>query len=271
MSTAGTLSALPTGHISVDSVGKDFEVKGGSFTALDGVSFTLPAGGFTTLLGPSGCGKSTLLRIIADVIPPSRGVVDLFGKTPGQARTDGQFGFVFQDPVLLPWRSAVANVELPLQSRGVAKAERRERAMAMLKLVGLDGFEHQQPSKLSGGMARRVAIARALVDEPRILFLDEPFNGLDELRRRQMNAEVQRIWEATGTTALLVTHNVSEAVFLSDTVLVMGRNPGRIIETRTIDLPRPRTLEGMLSDDFIEHERALTALLSRSYESVSDE
>ncbi len=258
-------------QIVVDRVGMDFAVKGGSFTALDDVSFTLPLGGFTTLLGPSGCGKSTLLRIVADVIEPTRGHVDLFGRTPREARTDNQFGFVFQDPVLLPWRSAVGNVELPLEARGVEREERRERAMAMLKLVGLDGFENHQPAKLSGGMARRVAIARALVGEPRILFLDEPFNGLDELRRRQLNAEVQRIWEATGTTALLVTHNVSEAVFLSDVVLVMGRNPGRIIETHEISLPRERTLDGMLSPDFIDYERSLTRLLSKSYESLVDE
>lgn len=259
------------GEIVVDGLGKDFAgPRGRSFTALHNVSFTLPEGGFTTLLGPSGCGKSTLLRIVADVITASHGTVSLFGRTPSQAREEGEFGFVFQDPVLLPWRSAVANVELPLQARGVRRAERRERAMALLQLVGLDGFEHVAPAKLSGGMARRVAIARALVDNPRILFLDEPFNGLDELRRRQLNAEVQRIWQATGTTALLVTHNVSEAVFLSDTVLVMGRDPGRIIERREIDLPRPRTLDDMLSGEFIAHERALTALLSSAYERLED-
>ncbi|WP_200847209.1 ABC transporter ATP-binding protein [Microbacterium sp. 18062] len=266
-----TATAAPAGDIVVDAVDKEFRVKGGVYTALKDVAFRIPAGGFATLLGPSGCGKSTLLRIIADVIPATRGTVDLFGRTPAQARTDAQFGFVFQDPVLLPWRSALANVELPLQVRGVPRSERRERAMAMLRLVGLEGFEGHQPAKLSGGMARRVAIARALIEEPRVLFLDEPFNGLDELRRRQMNAEVQRIWEATGTTAILVTHNVAEAVFLSDTVFVMGRNPGRIVATREIDLPRPRALDSMLSDDFVAHERALTDLLSRSYEDLTDE
>ncbi len=260
-----------TPEIVVEAVGKDFETRRSVFTALDDISFRLPAGGFTTLLGPSGCGKSTLLRIIADVLRPSRGSVQLFGQTPEQARTDGAFGFVFQDPVLLPWRSAVANIELPLQAQGVARAERRERAMAMLQLVGLDGFEQHLPAKLSGGMARRVAIGRALVTDPRILFLDEPFNGLDELRRRQMNEELQRIWSASGTTALLVTHNVSEAVFLSDTVVVMGRNPGHVIAERVIDLPRPRTVESMLDEDFVEHERALTALLSSAYGSSEDE
>ncbi|WP_199245615.1 ABC transporter ATP-binding protein [Leifsonia sp. AG29] len=264
-------TATATSTIVVDGVGKDFAgERGSTLTALNDVTFTLDAGGFTTLLGPSGCGKSTVLRIVADIIDPSRGNVSLFGRSAKEAREAGDFGFVFQDPVLLPWRSAVANVELPLQARGIGRAERRSRAMEMLQLVGLDGFEHTAPAKLSGGMARRVAIARALIDHPRVLFLDEPFNGLDELRRRQLNAEVQRIWQATGTTALLVTHNVSEAVFLSDTVLVMGRNPGRIIERREIDLPRPRTLDDMLSPEFIEHERALTALLSSAYERLED-
>lgn len=258
-------------NVVVDGVGMDFAVRGGTFTALNDIALTLPEGGFTTLLGPSGCGKSTLLRIIADVIAPTRGSVDLFGMTAAEARTSGLFGFVFQDPVLLPWRSALGNVELPLEAQRVPKADRRARAMEVLQLVGLDGFENHLPAKLSGGMARRVAIARALVVEPRILFLDEPFNGLDELRRRQMNVELQRIWSATGTTSLLVTHNVAEAVFLSDTVIVMGRNPGHIVERRTIDLPRPRNLDDALSPAFIAHERALTALLSTDYANVEDE
>ncbi|MDH6181066.1 NitT/TauT family transport system ATP-binding protein [Microbacteriaceae bacterium SG_E_30_P1] len=256
--------------VTLDSVGMDFPVGRTTFTALDGVSLSLPERGFTTLLGPSGCGKSTLLRIIADVIQPTRGSVDLFGMTPHQARTSGLFGFVFQDPVLLPWRSALGNVELPLEAQGVSKSERRERAMEQLRLVGLDGFENHLPAKLSGGMARRVAIARALVVQPSILFLDEPFNGLDELRRRQMNVELQRIWSASGTTALLVTHNVAEAVFLSDTVVVMGRNPGHILTERTIDLPRPRNIDDALSPEFIAHERALTDLLSAHEAGIDD-
>lgn len=258
-------------NVLVDGVGMDFAVKSGSFIALNDIDLMLPEGGFTTLIGPSGCGKSTLLRIIADVMQPTRGSVELFGMSARRARTAGLFGFVFQDPVLLPWRSALGNVELPLEAQGVPRAQRRERAMAALQLVGLDGFEQLVPAKLSGGMARRVAIARALVVEPSILFLDEPFNGLDELRRRQMNSELQRIWAATGTTAILVTHNVAEAVFLSDTVVVMGRGPGHVIERRTIDLPRPRSLDDALSPEFIAHERALTAVLSADHSRVEDE
>jgi NitT/TauT family transport system ATP-binding protein len=264
------MSVAEKSNVVVDGVGMDFAVKGGTFTALNDIALTLPRGSFTTLLGPSGCGKSTLLRIVADVIQPTRGTVDLFGMTASEARMNGLFGFVFQDPVLLPWRSALGNIELPLEAQHVPKAERRERAMAVLKLVGLDGFEHLLPAKLSGGMARRVAIARALVVEPSILFLDEPFNGLDELRRRQMNVELQRIWSATGTTSLLVTHNVADAVFLSDTVIVMGRNPGHILDRRHIDLPRPRSIDNALSPDYIAHERALTALLSDDYTTKDD-
>ncbi len=270
MSTATPTATTSASTLRVTGVGKDFATKKGTFTALDKVDISIPVGGFTTLLGPSGCGKSTLLRIIADIIKPTRGSVDLFGMTPAQARTDGAFGFVFQDPVLLPWRSARENVELPLQVTGVGRSERKQRAGDMLHLVGLDGFEDSAPAKLSGGMARRVAIARALVLSPRILFLDEPFNGLDELRRRQMNEEMQRIWLETGTTAILVTHNVSEAVFLSDRIIVMARNPGRVIAEQVIDLPRPRTQELTRSPEFLEYEESLTDLLSDAYRGIDE-
>lgn len=256
--------------LSVRDVGIDFTTKDGVFPALDGVNIEIPIGGFTTLLGPSGCGKSTLLRTISDILQPTRGSLSLFGLTPREARQDGAFGFVFQDPVLLPWRNCLQNTALPLQVNGVGKKERTERAAEMLKLVGLEGFETRMPSQISGGMARRVAIARALMLSPRILFLDEPFNGLDELRRRQMNEELQRIWLESGTTAILVTHNVSEAIFMSDRVLVMARNPGRIIADRRIDLPRPRTQELTRSPEFLAYEDQLTQLLTDAYRGVDD-
>lgn len=256
--------------LSAQNIGVDFETKQGTFTALQGVEFSIPMGGFTTLLGPSGCGKSTLLRVISDILSPTRGRLDLFGMTPEQARKDNAFGFVFQDPVLLPWRTCLQNVMLPLQVAGMGKEQRRARAMELLELVGLEGFENRLPAQISGGMARRVAIARALVQSPRILFLDEPFNGLDELRRRQMNEELQRIWLETGTTAILVTHNVSEAIFMSDRVLVMGRNPGRIIADKTIDLPRPRTQEITRTPQFLAYEDELTGLLDEAYRGVDD-
>lgn len=256
--------------IRLEGVGLDFDTKEGVFAALEGVTFDIPVGGFTTLLGPSGCGKSTLLRTISDILQPSRGTLSLFGRTPSQARQNGDFGFVFQDPVLLPWLDCLSNTALPLDLAGVSKRERTERATEMLRLVGLEGFERRMPSQISGGMARRVAIARALVLSPRILFLDEPFNGLDELRRRQMNEELQRIWLESGTTAILVTHNVSEAVFMSDRVLVMARNPGRIIADERIGLPRPRTQELTRSPEFLAYEDRLTALLTDAYRGVDD-
>lgn len=254
------------GVVNATGVGKRFDVGGTPFTALEGISLTIREGGFSTLIGPSGCGKSTLLRILADVVRPTSGSVEVFGRSPEEARRAGEFGFVFQDPVLLPWRTAQANVELPLQVAGVAKAERQERARELLRLVGLKGFEKALPAKLSGGMARRVAIARALILRPRLLFLDEPFNGLDEIRRRQMNDELQRIWLETGTTAILVTHNVSEAVFLSDQVVVLGCGPGRVIAELQIDLPRPRDADTMLLPEFVAYERTLTRLLTEAYE-----
>ncbi|MBO9521551.1 MAG: ABC transporter ATP-binding protein [Nocardioidaceae bacterium] len=255
-----------TDAIRADAVSKTFTIGKESFQALGEVSLEIPERTFATFIGPSGCGKSTLLRILADVIAPTSGEVSVFGRSAAQAREERDFGFVFQDPVLLPWRSALANVELPMQLNGIDKAERRARALELLDLVGLQGFEKALPAKLSGGMARRVAIARALTLGPRVLFLDEPFNGLDEIRRQNMNAELQRIWLETRTTTVLVTHNVSEAVFLSDRVFVMGRNPGRIMAQLEIDLPRPRTIETMTSPEFVEYDRELTALLRTAYE-----
>jgi NitT/TauT family transport system ATP-binding protein len=243
-------------------VSKQFVVGGKPFTALDGVDFTVQVGEFCSLIGPSGCGKSTLLRLLADISPPTTGTVSVFGASPSQARQRRDFGFVFQDPTLLPWRSALTNTELPLQLAGWDKRRRREKAMQLLHLVGLDGFEHALPSALSGGMARRVAIARALTLDPKVLFLDEPFAGLDEILRQQMNEELQRIWIETGTTAILVTHNVAEAVFLSDHVFVMGGRPGRILGATRVPFERPRTVERILDADFVEVQREISKQLA---------
>jgi NitT/TauT family transport system ATP-binding protein len=249
----------------VSHVGQTYDTKEGEFTALDDVNLEFNEGGFACLLGPSGCGKSTLLRIIANIITPTTGEVRIFGMLPQEARQNGEFGFVFQDPVLLPWRTALKNVEMPMEALHVPKRERTERAQEMLKLVGLEDFGNVLPANLSGGMARRVAIARALVLKPRVLFLDEPFSGLDELRRRQMNEELQRIWQSSGTTALLVTHNVSEAVFLSDDIFVMAKNPGHVLEHVPIELERPRNIGHMRDPLFQEYEDELTERLSASY------
>jgi NitT/TauT family transport system ATP-binding protein len=241
---------------------KRFRTKGKDFTALEGVEITVGEREFCSLIGPSGCGKSTLLRLLADVTEPTSGSVSVFGASPREARQRRDFGFVFQDPTLLPWRSALGNTELPLQLAGWDRSRRRDKAMQLLSLVGLEGFEHSLPASLSGGMARRVAIARALTLDPKVLFLDEPFAGLDEILRQQMNEELQRIWMESGTTAVLVTHNVAEAVYLSDQICVMGGRPGRITDRTFVPLERPRTVERILDPDFVQIQRVVSAQLA---------
>jgi NitT/TauT family transport system ATP-binding protein len=212
-------------------------------TALDNISFSVEAGGFLCVLGPSGCGKSTLLRVVADLIDPSSGTLRVFGRTPRQARVDRALGFVFQDAALLPWRSALENVELPLEvggRRSLPKGAPTPREL--LRLVGLEGWETSFPHELSGGMRQRVAIARALLGGPRLLLMDEPFGALDEITRDRLNEELRRIWVETGTTILFVTHSVYEAIYLGETVLVLAANPGRVRAAVEIDLPRDRAL-----------------------------
>jgi NitT/TauT family transport system ATP-binding protein len=212
-------------------------------TALDNISFSVEAGGFLCVLGPSGCGKSTLLRVVADLIDPSSGTLSVFGRTPRQARIDRALGFVFQDAALLPWRTALENVELPLEVGGrrsllAGAPTPRE----LLRLVGLEGWEASFPHELSGGMRQRVAIARALLGGPRLLLMDEPFGALDEITRDRLNEELRRIWLETRTTILFVTHSVYEAIYLGETVLVLAANPGRVRAGVEVDLPPDRAL-----------------------------
>ena len=212
-------------------------------TALDNISFSVEAGGFLCVLGPSGCGKSTLLRVVADLIDPSSGSLSVFGRTPRQARINRELGFVFQDAALLPWRSALENVELPLEvggRRSLPKGAPTPREL--LRLVGLEGWETSFPHELSGGMRQRVAIARALLGGPRLLLMDEPFGALDEITRDRLNEELRRIWLETRTTILFVTHSVYEAIYLGETVLVLAANPGRVRAGVEVDLPPDRAL-----------------------------
>jgi NitT/TauT family transport system ATP-binding protein len=212
-------------------------------TALDDVSFTVEAGGFLSLLGPSGCGKSTLLRVVSDLIAPSSGTMTVLGNTPRLARSERAFGFVFQDAALLPWRTALQNVELPLEvGGGRALPKGLATPRELLRLVGLDGWEGSYPHELSGGMRQRVSIARALLGGPRLLLMDEPFGALDEITRDRLNEELRRIWLETRTTILFVTHSVYEAIYLGESVLVLAANPGRVRAAVDIDLPRDRAL-----------------------------
>jgi len=233
-------------------------------TALDNVSFSVELGGFTSLLGPSGCGKSTLLRVVADLISPSEGKVTVLGTSPEEARKVRALGFVFQDAALLPWRTALQNVELPLEvggTRAMPKGSATPREL--LALVGLSGWENSFPHELSGGMRQRVAIARALLGGPRLLLMDEPFGALDEITRDRLNEELRRIWAETGATILFVTHSVYEAVFLADQVLVLSANPGRVAAIETIDLPKARELSIRDTPEFVAIAARMRAYLGK--------
>ncbi|BCJ56275.1 sulfonate ABC transporter ATP-binding lipoprotein [Actinoplanes sp. NBRC 14428] len=221
-------------------------------TALSDVDLTVAAGEFVSLIGPSGCGKSTLLRLIADLLAPTTGTVEVSGKPARQARLEQAYGIAFQQAGLFEWRTVQRNVELPLELRGQSKAERRERAAEMLELVGLADFAGHYPAQLSGGMQQRVAIARALAVHPPLLLMDEPFGALDEMTRERLQTELLAICAQTGTSTVFVTHSIPEAVFLSDRVVVMSPRPGRITGTVGIDLPA-RDEAVRQSPDFFSH------------------
>ena len=212
----------------------------GQIEALNEVAFQVAPQEFLCLVGPSGCGKSTLLRLMAGLLQPTQGQVCLNGQPLTGPRR--QVGIVFQKANLMPWRSVRDNVVLPLELAGVPRSEALRRADALIGLVGLAGFERTPPRNLSGGMEQRVAIARALVHDPEILLLDEPFGALDAMTRERMSIELLRIWEASHKTVVMVTHNIQEAVFLADRVLVLGPRPGHIRAAFDIPLPRPRDI-----------------------------
>jgi NitT/TauT family transport system ATP-binding protein len=238
-----------------------FPTASGPLRVLDGVSVAVRPGEFVSLLGPSGCGKSTLLRLVADILVPTDGRITVTGQSPEVARRRRTFGFVFQDSTLLPWRNTLQNVLLPLEISGDA-AHGHERAQRLLDLVDLSRFKHAYPWQLSGGMRQRVAIARALITEPKILLMDEPFGALDEITREYMNLELLRIWRATGTTILFVTHSSPEAVFLSDRVVVLGSRPGRVKLDLSVELPRPRDPAMKETVEFARYTAALRRALA---------
>lgn len=239
--------------IKATRVSMDFNGRNGAVVALDKVNLELQAGHFGSIIGPSGCGKSTLLRLIADIMQPTYGTLTVGGKTPREARLANAFGFVFQNPTLLPWRTVRQNIELPLLIIG-KKSNRRTHLTPdeLIELVGLTGFENALPSELSGGMQQRAAIARSLILRPDVLLLDEPFGALDEITRQKMNLELLRIWAESGTTALLVTHSITEAVFMSDEVFIMSPRPGSVAQIVEIPLTRPRQLAMMRTPLFYD-------------------
>jgi NitT/TauT family transport system ATP-binding protein len=234
--------------VEINGVSKEF----GQTTALQGIELEIAEREFVSLIGPSGCGKSTLLRIIGDLIEPSAGTVVVNGKSARQARRDRDYGIVFQDPVLYDWRTVAKNVALPLEMARWPRQKRNERVRKMLELVELQGFESHRPWQLSGGMQQRVSIARALSFDPALLLMDEPFGALDEMTRERLNMELLKIWEASGSTIVFVTHSIAEAVFLSTRVVVMSPRPGRISELIPIDLQQPRTATTREEPHFFE-------------------
>jgi NitT/TauT family transport system ATP-binding protein len=236
--------------ISFDAVSRSFEGRETVVQALDTVSLKCPAGSFTALIGPSGCGKSTLLRLALGLDEPNAGSIAIAGLQPHLAAKAGLTGVAFQDAALMPWRSVEDNIALPLDVLGRKRTDWTGKIAGLIDLVGLQGFEKSLPGELSGGMRQRVAIARALVTDPKVLFLDEPFAALDQILRRQMNIELQRIWMETRATTLLVTHGIDEAVFLADRVVVMRSRPGRIGAVIDIPLSRPRLPEAFTTQAF---------------------
>jgi NitT/TauT family transport system ATP-binding protein len=242
--------------ISLRGIGVTFETRGRAVRAISGVSLDVADGEFVALLGPTGCGKSTLLRVVSDLQRPSEGSVAVRGGSAAQARRRNEFGFVFQEAALLPWRSALHNVRLPLEVVGYPPERRDERCIELLRSVGLEKFRDAYPAELSGGMKQRVAIVRALSWNPSILLMDEPFSALDELTKNQLQDDLLGIWGREKKTVLFVTHNISEAVYLADRVVVMSAHPGEIKTIVDIELPRQRAPEVRDTLEFVEHVRA---------------
>lgn len=251
--------------VTLQKISKRFSSSSGDVVALQDIDLSVDAGKFIALVGPSGCGKTTLLRILADLESPSTGEVAIGGRSAREARQARLYGYIFQSPTLLDWRTALQNVMLPLQVMDLAGGERLQRAKDRLKQVGLENFLHSYPWQLSGGMQQRVSIARALVFDPPLLLMDEPFGALDEITREKMNLELLRLWEKTQKTVFFVTHSIQEAVFLATHVVVMTPNPGRIARVIPVDLPQPRTFETWKLPRFFELSTEVLECLREVY------
>ncbi|MEA2419968.1 MAG: NitT/TauT family transport system ATP-binding protein [Thermoleophilaceae bacterium] len=247
--------------IQIDGVSKSYETREGEVRAVEDFSLDCRPGEFVSIVGPSGCGKSTMLLMVAGLIPATSGTVTIGETVVNRPYTD--LGFVFQDSVLLDWRRTMGNVLLQAELRGLDKNAYRPRAQELIDLVGLSGFEDRYPFELSGGMRQRVSICRALLHDPALLLMDEPFGALDALTRDQLNLDLQEIWLTSQKTVLFVTHGITEAVFLSDRVVVMSPRPGRIEEVLDIALPRPRHLSVRETPEFGKYTSDIRRIFGR--------
>ena len=255
-------TANGSARVGLEGVGVVYPLPGTELRALEGIDLEVSAGEFVSVIGPSGCGKSTLLRVVGGLQAPTKGRALVDGREPRQAQRDKQIGYVFQDPTLLPWRTVYQNVALPLT---LNRNERGQEPDVLLDLVGLSAFHSYYPHQLSGGMQQRVALARALVTSPSLLLMDEPFGALDEITRSAMRYELLRIWQSgqSELTVVFVTHSITEAVLLSDRVIVLTPRPGRVAADIRIELPRPRTEELELDPPFLAYCRDLRANLTQ--------
>lgn len=263
LDTTGQSVAVTTGNpkIQVENLFKTYTSRTGRITALEDINLTIAPNEFVTLVGPSGCGKSTLLKIVGGLIKPSRGALLIDGE-PRQ-KPSREVGIVFQEAVLLQWRSVLANVMLPVEILGLDRNAARERALRLLKLVGLESFEMRYPRELSGGMQQRVSICRALIHDPSVLLMDEPFAALDAMTREELGLELLRIWDTDKKTVIFVTHNISEAILLADRVVAMTPRPGRIAKVVEVKLPRPRTIDMEFTPEFKSYSDTIREVIYR--------
>jgi NitT/TauT family transport system ATP-binding protein len=260
MATISSVSGPAPAFIRLDRVRKSYKAGGKEFLAVSDVTFDVGAGEFIALVGPSGCGKSTLLKILADLHRHDSGQVQI--GSPGHPFDPSRdIGMVFQQALLLRWRTIIDNVLLPAEILGLPLKQSRERARDLLAMVGLAGFEERHPHELSGGMQQRASIARAFIHDPKLILMDEPFGALDALTRERMNVELHRIWRESGKTILFVTHSISEAIFLASQIVVLTARPARMAAVIPISLPEPRTVTDKTSAEFSDYARQVYELL----------
>ena len=246
--------------IRIEHVSKTYRTRSGDVVdALVDIELEIRENEFVSLVGPSGCGKSTLLKLVAGLVPASDGTIAIRGQELREPYPD--VGFVFQSALLLPWRNVVDNVMFSIEMLGLDRRSYRERAIELLRLAGLGGFETKYPRELSGGMQQRVALCRALVHDPSLLLMDEPFGALDAMTREEMGLELLRIWEERPKTILFVTHSIPEAILLADRVVAMTPRPGRVARVLDIDLPRPRRMDLEFDERFKRYSEAIRALV----------